>query len=485
MSDFTITQQTLDDSHEILLNAEVSPERVDKAVRAKARQLGKKMRIPGFRPGKAPVNIVISRLGREYVLQEVAEDMIDDAHAAAIETVKEKVASGAALRDIELEPMSFEFVAPKTPEVDLGDYRSLRVEPKTVTDAEIEERLEKELDTLREAHETWVPADDKTVEYGDLVTIGIEMTVDGQEELKEDEWEIIPSETDFTMSPEFDAAIVGMKVGEGKAFSLVFPDEALTKWAGKEGEFEIEVKAIKTKDLPELTDEFIAENTDYETVEAYKEAAKEEIRSQLEAEKEKDFQRELWESLKEQATIRYAPATLYHEVLRLEAEREDLYKMYGIESIDQFLEVTGRTREDFRKELEPEAKARLEEELVLDKIITEEKLDASDYELKKYIINAKLNPEDEARLLKQLEEDEGYKFYIKLLVLRKKAHDLLTRIAKGEEVPEPGQHPMEEAPAEPEAEDTADDEAAPAEDDTTGAGNDADDGDADSVNDKE
>ncbi len=446
MSDFTITKQLLEESHEILLTAEVAPERVEKEVRAMAKKLGRKMRIPGFRPGKAPASIVIARLGREYVLQEVAESMIDEAHAAAIQTVEDEVASGAALRDIKLEPMTFEFVAPMKPEVDLGDYRDIRVEDEPVDEAEVLKLVDEELVNLREQNKVWTPVEDRPVQYGDLVTLGIKLTVDGEEELNEEEWDFIPSETEYTMSPEFDANIVGMEQGETKAFTLTFPEDAVSKWAGKEGEFEVEVKAIKAEELPELTDEFVAENTEFESLDAFKEALEESVRTHLESEKERDFQKKLWDAIKEQATINYAPATLYHEVERLEAERDDLYKSYGFESTEELLKLQGKTREQYLEELEPEAKARLEEELVLDEVVVQEKMEASDYEAEQYIRDAGLNEEDEKRLLDRLKEDMYYQLYIKMLVLRKKAHDLLTAIAKGEDVPEPGQHPVEEAP---------------------------------------
>jgi trigger factor len=450
MSDFNITKQILEETHEILLTAEVAPERVEKEVRAMAKKLGRKMRIPGFRPGKAPANIIIARLGREYVLQEVAESMIDEAHAAAIETVQDEVASGAALRDIELEPMIYEFVAPIKPEVDLGDYRSIRVEEEPVDEAEVLKLVDEELVNLREQNKVWTPVEDRSVQYGDLVTLGIKLTVDGEEELNEEEWDFIPSETDYTMSPEFDANIVGMELGETKTFTLTFPEDAVSKWAGREGVFEVEVKAIKAEELPELTDEFVAENTEFESVEAFKEALEESVRAHLESEKEREFQKELWEAIKEEATIRYAPATLFHEVERLEAEREDLYKSYGFESTAELLKLQGKTHEQYLEELEPEAKARLEEELVLDEVVNQEKLDASDYELEQYIRGAGLSEEDEKRLIDRLKEDVYYQLYIKMLVLRRKAHELLTAIAKGEDVPEPGQHPVEEAPEEPE-----------------------------------
>ncbi len=462
MSDFNITKQILEDSHEILLTAEVAPERVEKEVRATAKKLGRKVRIPGFRPGKAPINIVIARLGREYILQEVAEALIDEAHQAAIETVKDEVSDGAALKNITLEPLTYEFVAPLKPEVDLGDYRSLRVPVEEVDEAKVLKLVDEEIANLLDQNKVWAPVEDRPVQYGDLVTLGIKLTVDGEEELNEEEWDFIPSETEYTMSPEFDANIVGMELGEKKTFTLTFPEDAVSKWAGKEGEFEVEVKAIKAEERPELTDEFIAENTDNATVEEFKEALEEGVRAHLESEKEQEFQKKLWEAIKEQATIKYAPATLDNEVERLEAEREDIYKSYGFESTDELLKLQGKSREEYREELRPEAKNRLEEELVLDEVIAKEKLDASDYEVEAYIRGAGLDEKDEKRLIERLKEDVYYQLYIKMLVLRRKAHKLLSAIARGEDVPEPGQHPVEEAPEEPEedAETEAEDEEA-------------------------
>ncbi len=450
MSDFNITKQILEDSHEISLTVEVAPERVEKEVRATAKKLGRKVRIPGFRPGKAPVNIVIARLGREYILQEVAEALIDEAHQAAIETVKDEVSGGAALKNITLEPLTYEFVAPLKPEVDLGDYRALRIPVEEVDEAEVLKLVDEEIANLLDQNKVWAPVEDRPVQYGDLVTLGIKLTVDGEEELNEEEWDFIPSETEYTMSPEFDANIVGMALGEKKTFTLTFPDDAVSKWAGKEGEFEVEVKSIKAEERPELTDEFIEENTDYATVEEFKEALEEGVRAHLESEKEQEFQKKLWEAIKEQATIKYAPATLDKEVERLEAEREDIYKSYGFESTDELLKLQGKSRDEYREELRPEAQNRLEEELVLDEVIAKEKLDASDYEVEEYIRGAGLDEEDEKRLIERLKEDVYYQLYIKMLVLRRKAHELLTAIAKGEDVPEPGQHPVEEAPEEPE-----------------------------------
>jgi len=450
MSDFNITKQILEDSHEMLLTVEVAPERVEKEVRAMAKKLGKKVRIPGFRPGKAPAGIVLARLGREYVLQEVAEKMVDEAHQAAIQTVLEDVDGAATLREVNLEPLTFEFVAPLKPEVDLGDYRNIRVPVEEVDEADVLKLVDEEINNLLEQNKVWAPVEDRPVQYGDLVTIDLKQSVEGEEVLAQEDWDFVPSEVDYTMSPEFDANIVGMALGEQKTFSLVFPEDAPSKWAGKENTFDVTVKAIKVEELPELTDELVLENTSYESVEEFKEAIETDARAFMEDEAEREFQKKLWEAIRESATVRYAPDTLSLEVERLEAEQEELYKSYGFESIDGLLKLQGKTREQFRHELEPKAKSRLEEELVLDKVVEEEKLDASNYEVEQYIRSVGLGEEEEKRFVQRLQEDEYYRYYITLLALRRKARDVLSAIAKGDDVPAPGEHPVIETPEEPE-----------------------------------
>ncbi len=447
MSELNITQQILEDSNELLLKVEVPQDRVDAELRKLAKKLGRKVRIPGFRPGKAPANIIIARLGRDYLIQEVAEDMAEDVFKEAIETIDEdKTVPGAYLRHIEHDPLTYEFVVPLKPEVEPGDYRSIRVPIEPVDEADVLKLVDEELHHLLERNKVWQPVE-RPVQYGDLVTMSIKMTVDGETEIEQDEWEFIPDDDDPTLSPEFDAAIVGMKPGEKKTFTIDFPEDDGSPWAGKTAEFEVEVKGVKAEELPELTDELVAENTEFETVDAFKEAVEKGTREHLQSEAARKFESELLEKLKEGATIRYAPATLAREIEELEKEREDIYKAYGFESTQQLLDLQGKTIEEYRKELEPDARSRLEERLLLDAIAEREQFEVSDYEMEQYLRDAGLEPEQTDSLIEELKKNEGYRAFIRQLILRKKAFELLEAIAKGEDVPEPGQHPVMEAPA--------------------------------------
>ena len=466
MAELNITQQMLEDTHELLLKVEVPSERVEPELRKLAKKLGKRVRIPGFRPGKAPANIIIARLGRDYLMQELAEDMVQDVFAEAIQTLDEDaIEPGAYLRNIELEPLTYEFVVPLKPQVDPGDYRSIRVPEEPIDEAEVLKLIDEEFQHLREQNKIWKPVD-RPVQYGDLVTMSIKMTVDGETEIDQDEWEFIPDEEDPTLSPEFDAAIVGMKPGESKTFTITFPEDGDSPWSGKTAEFQVEIKSVKAEELPELTDELVAENTEFETIDAFREAIEANIRSVMESERQNKFDKALFEKLREGATIRFAPATLAREVESLEKEREDIYKAYGFESTQQLLDLQGKTREEYRKELEPDAQRRLEERLLLDAIAEKEAFPVSDYELTQLIQEAGLPEEQTQELIQAMQKDEGYRAYLSELIRRRKAYELLKAIARGEEVPEPGQHVAQEAPEEPETEEDTEVEEPPTADET-------------------
>ncbi len=460
MSDFNISKQILEDSHEILLTVKVKPERAQKELRAMAKKLGRKVRIPGFRAGKAPINIIITRLGRDYIMEEVADKMAEEAYKAAIETAKDDITIGTRLNDVRLDPLTFEFIAPMKSKVTLGDYRGIRVPLQAVDEDEVAKDVANILDDLRQKHVVWRPVTDRPVQYGDLVTISLEMLVDGHAEVDEEEWEFIPDEDDYTITPEFDAQVVGMSIGESKAFTIEFPEDD-EEWGGKTGVFEVEVKSIKAQELPELTDEFIAEHTDFDTVEEYKNSLADEARQRQETHNAIEFDIALRDELIKTSVIRYAPAALDREVELLEEEREELYKSYGFDSLDDLLSLQGRTREEFRESLKPEAKRDLENNMLFDAVAEAEQLDASDYELEQFIRAAGLTALQTEGLVERLKTDESYRAYIRVLLLRKKASDLLVAIAKGEEVPEPGQHPLEEAPAEPEADDEPEESESP------------------------
>jgi trigger factor len=448
MTDLKITQQQLE-NQQILLTIVVPDQRVDKAMRAAAKKLAKQYRIPGFRPGKAPYHVVVSRFGREAMLEEVADEMGQEIFKEALEAAELDPYAQATLKDITFDPLTYQVEVPLPPEIDPNNYRELSIPYTEPSEEAIAEAVQKEIDETRERFKTWQPVE-RPVEYGDLVTISLKVTVDGKVVLENDDWDFVPDAEDYTMAPEFDAAFIGMTIDEAKNFSATFPDDSDSPWEGEEGHFEVKVIGVKSEELPELDDE-LAQETDYETFEEMREDIFDRVQSQLQFEAQREHRDAVLNAMIEEATLSYPPATLENEIDGLIDEQASYFRTYGIDSIEEYLRMMGKTLEEYREELRPTAKTRLERRLVLDAIADREQFEISDYELDQYLVNMLgHDPEQLALAQEQVAENGNYRAFIITLIQREHAEDLVANIAKGEEMPEPGQHPIMEAPPKPE-----------------------------------
>lgn len=445
MTDLKITQQKLEDQ-QILLNIEVPEERVDKAMHTMAKKLARQLRIPGFRPGKAPYHVVVARIGREAMLEEVADEIGQDIFKEALEVTEIEPYGQANLKDVTFDPLVYQIEIPQPPEVEPGDYRSLRVPYEAPGDEATDQAYQEQIDAIREQHKTWVPVE-RPIEYGDLVTISLKVTVDDEVVLENDDWDVMPDEEDYTLVPEFDAAFIGMSVGETKTFMANFPEDADNPWAGQQGTFEIEIKGIKSEELPELTDDLAQELGGYETFDALKQDILDHVTQHLSNDAESEYLATVLEAMVEAATLSYPPIALENEIDILISERESFYRAYGFESTEELLEVQGITMAEYREELRPAAQSRLERQLVLDAIAEREQFEVSDYELEQYLLKVVgQDPEQFKTMLKQTATNDEYREFISVFVKREKAEDLMLAIARDEEVPAPGEHPVEEAP---------------------------------------
>ncbi|NOX63824.1 MAG: trigger factor [Chloroflexi bacterium] len=452
MSELKITQQALE-NRQTRLTVEVPQPRVDAALRKKVKSLSRRIRIPGFRPGKAPYHIVVQRLGREALLQEVAEEIGEEVYQEALETAGIEPVGPGNLVDIAFDPLTYQFEVPLEPNVDPGDYRSVRVSYEEPDEASIDEDVDKEIERIREANRNWTPVE-RPVEYGDLVTLKIEVTVDDEVVLQNDDWDVVPDKEDYTLTPEFDAALVGMEGGEEKTFTAVFPEDAHSPWAGKEGVFHIEIKDVQTLVTPEFDDEFAAAIGGYDTAEDMREAIREHLAQHARENAEAAFREKVIEALIEQAEMDYPPIMIERLIDDMMRELERTIAPYGIESVAEYLRMVGKTEEEQRAELRSDAEKRLRYELLLNAIAEREAFPVSDYEIDQVLLE-RFGASDEVleQVRKQVAEDEAVREYFEHIVKRLKAQDLILAIARGEEVPAPGEHVAKQPPDALEAED--------------------------------
>ncbi len=301
------------------LAAEVPPEEVDAEIDRIARDYAGTARIPGFRPGKVPLNIIKQRLGSE-LRKEAVQKIIERSWDSAREEHKLRPLASPVVRDVESEPgeplrftVSFEIM----PQLEVKDYKGIPVTmpPAEVTDEEVTEALE----TLRAQHAQFVPVDGGEAQDGHYVTL----TVDGQFEgaskpLHEEDVTLIVGHAQT--SDEFSKNLRGAKAGETRSFEVVYPEDYHRKhFAGRKVNYTVVVKDIKEKQLPDLNDDF-ARDIGSESLQALR--AK--IRDELVTQARQNAEKRAREALLDQIVARQpvdVPECLIQEELEAHANR--------------------------------------------------------------------------------------------------------------------------------------------------------------------
>jgi trigger factor len=422
------------DNRQLLLTIEVPQDRVDAALAQAARRLSQKYKIPGFRPGKAPRDVVERMVGKQALLEEVVDDLGPKVYKEALDTHNIEPYGMGEMEDFSLEPMVFKMVVPLAPIVDLGDYQSLRVpyiEP--VVD---EHEIEHQLDHIRENNAIVGPVGDEArAEANMIATVDIEGAVDGEPFIPRQESVTInlypPLDRDED-ALDFSAPIIGMKPGEDKAFTLPVPDtEGYDNFRGRTAEFKVHLHSLQKRELPELDDALAQTVGDYETLDALKGEIRSELLSAAKRQADDRYGDECINALVKQATIEFAPQMIKAEVDELverTKRRVEQQKM----TLQDYLEALGKTEEQYREELKPTAEIRLKRGLALNEIIKREELSVIDEEVEQQIdrMAAAFGPQSkEAR--KAFSEPQS-RDGIKIELLTQAAMKRLTAICKGE-----------------------------------------------------
>ncbi|HNS52947.1 MAG TPA: trigger factor [Anaerolineae bacterium] len=434
---------------------ELEAAEVDEKLRESARKISKKFNVPGYRRGHAPFAAVLRAFGRAAVQEQALEDFGQEWYDEALKQVEDEPYQAGELRDVEWDPFRMTVLLPLMPQVELGDYRSVRLpfEPKPVAD----EQMEKRLKEVQDAHAQWVPVD-RPAAIGDLVVLDWAATIAGTEVAKHEGDEVILREKATLPLSGFAEAIAGMSADETRTFELTYParyeDEKL---AGKQATFVAHVHAVKEKELLPIDDDLALVVGDYDSLAGLQAA----IRQQLEAEAvdaaRPDYLDNLLQAMVDQAvTIDYPPQAVERESDRAMSRMEHDLEGAGIQ-MDKYLQMVGKTREAYKADFRPAAEVRLKKRLVLDEVAAREGLVVTEDEVEAEIENLleRLDEGDEA-LHQAITGAEG-RLSVAEDILTTKAQHRIIAIGMGEAPPLP------EPEAEPEAAEAAPVEAAEAE----------------------
>lgn len=465
------------ENRQLGLSIEVDAARVDKELRKAARKVANEYRIPGFRKGKAPYNIIVQTMGVQALYSQFLDELGQEVYQQAIEQEGIEPYAMASIVDVDFDPMTYKLLVPLEPEVDLGEYRSVLVEEESpeADEAEVDAQLER----YRDEQAGWQKVT-RPSQYGDMMNIDVRSVILPEPEaaaagdveetvvLDETDWDVTPDEENPMEPPGFDEALLGLEPGTEKEFVLGWPEDSQSLYAGKRAQFHVVVNHIQAYEKPPLNDELAQlVGPDFATLEDLKANVRETLREQAKVSQTAAYAQKVLEAVREQSTLNYPPVVVEDQMDSMTQEFERQLRQIGIDGLENYLHrVGGGTVEEYRERLRPEATRLAEQNLVLSEVIRQENLVVDDAEIEARLVEmmgGEENMGDEAaQSVAELLRSGGGRAILESQLLREKALDRLVARARGEEIPEPpaasadaGAAAADTTPAEPLAAETS------------------------------
>ena len=351
----------------------------EKILDAAFEKRNKDLKVDGFRKGKCPKNVYLQKFGVESLYMDAVDVAAGQAYKEAL-TKNELVPvcePKMDVKEIDKDHIKFVFTIITKPELKLGKYKDLGIKKAAVkvTKAEIEEEVARLASRFAEI----VVKEEGKVEEGNTAVIDFEGYVDG-EKLDGGTGANYPLEIgSHTFIPGFEEGVVGMEVGETKTLNLKFPEEYTKELAGKEVKFDVTVREIKERVLPELNEEFY-QDLGFEDVKTEKEF-NDEVKKLIEARKEEEAKNKYLDDVLE-AAAKNMKGEINEEIIDDEVHRMihqfgEQLRMQGL-SVEQYLQFTGGSHEDMHKQMEPEAEKRVKYRYLIEMVADAEKIEISD-----------------------------------------------------------------------------------------------------------
>ncbi len=370
---------TLREDHQAELTLVLDSQEMARAKRRVAREYARRMKIPGFRPGKAPYEIVARRVGEAAIREEALERLLDEYYPKALEEAGiEPYGPGELQEIVSDDPPTFKLLVPLAVDVDLGDYRNVRLpyEPPELADEEVE----KALNAYRQLFAVLEPVD-RPAEVGDVVYVNVEAYEEGREDgeplfadqnhpvLIEEE----PHEGEWPY-PGFPEEFVGAQAGDKKTLTYTYPDDEEDETLrGQTVVVKAEVTEVKARSVPELDDE-LARQLGAEDAEDLRKGVRESLVQQKQTAYDENYLMDALDAIVAQATLKYPPQAVEAEVDdRLDEYRREA-RQRGL-SWEAYLKERGTDEETLRAELRQEVEPFVRRRLVLEAIVAKEEME--------------------------------------------------------------------------------------------------------------
>ncbi len=440
------------DDHQARLTVELDESSMEDAKQRAARKLARQVKIPGFRPGKAPYAMILRQIGEGAILEEATEILVNDIYPQAIEEAGIEPYGPGSLENVEsVEPPKFEFLVPLRAEVELGDYRSVSIsyEYEPVTEDAVEQAVQE----LRERQAVLEPAD-RPVQEGDMVYIRLSgkrtQAPEGEDPtlVRERPMPVIVEEesADTTTEwpfPGFSRQVIGMSAGDEKTLTHTFSQESqFESLRGVEAEFQVKVEEVKARLLPELNDDFAQAAGEFSTLEELYQRVRDDLDAQARNQYHEEYDEKVLEEMVNISTIKYAPQMLEQEI---DSTIEQLNSRLAQQNqdIDLYLKAREMDMDALREEVRPTAETQLKRKLVLMEIAEAEKIVLDPDEVQSETIRTmemmqRVLSKAEARRLSDQSTVQNLIQNIMMDMMTGKTFELIRQIARGDAPPLPG-----------------------------------------------
>ena len=370
-------------SNKVKLNFTVEPEKFEEGIKKAYQKMVKKINIPGFRRGKAPMKVIEAHYGESVFYEDAFDAIFPEIYQAALTEHNVDVVDRPELDVQQIgrgKELKFTVEVFVRPDVTLGEYKNLGI-VKTV-DEVTEDDVKAEIERARDRASRWIEVTDRAAKLDDQVNINYAGFL-GEEQFQggtAENHDLILGSGSFI--PGFEDQLVGAEIGSDVDVNVTFPEQYHSEeLAGKAVVFHVHVNSIREKEMPELDEDFVKEVSETaNTVEEYKAEIRERLESQAENRAETAFENEVIEKVVENAEVDI-PAAMIEEQIDNMLRDMEMRMMYQGMKLDDYFKYTGQTREQVREMYKPSAEERVKTQLVVAAVMKAEEIKADEAEI--------------------------------------------------------------------------------------------------------
>jgi trigger factor len=392
----------------IELEIELPPERLDKAIQHAVQHLSRRTRVPGFRPGKAPRQVLERALGPGAVLDDAVEHLVQDAYREALVEKEILPLTNADVEVVQAEegkPLVFKATVQVRPEVHLGDYRNFNFGPEIETIDEA--RVSQVIDELRDQNATLAAVEERGAKDGDYAVIGFVGTRDGTpfEGGTSERMPLILGQE--RLIPGFETHLVGLEPGGSTEFDITFPEDyGEPELAGATVHFAVELKELREKILPELDDDFVHQMGDFADLDALKADIQARLEGNALDRARHEFADKIIEYAVANATLELPDVLVDQEVEVMHDEFRASIARQGITE-EAYLKVMDKTDADLHADFRPASEKRVKTLLVLSQVAEAEDVEVPEADIEAEVQRGRLRYASDPKLVDYFDSERG------------------------------------------------------------------------------